>query len=299
MNSIEKFLQELLLSQDLSPEQEQTLQAHKKEVTDFLRDEFGNDPVIKYAGSHEKGTMNTDDYDLDIVCYFPCGDSRNLREIRDDVSMHLSKKYILEHKASAERITSLRGMSAPSSYHIDVVPGRFIEGTSDVFLNVAYGDKERMQTNLKTHINYVTESGCVPIIRLVKIWSYRNNLHIKTFILELFIIKALTGFKNKNNLKDAFLKVIKEFKDKFGNIQLEDPANTNNVISRTIEPSDKIMVAFAAEQTYDKINGSDNPADWKAVFHANAGKSIDRNDHSTIKVNSPAVIFSPRSPWCN
>jgi len=299
MKSIEKFLQELLLSQELSPEQEQALQAHKKEVTDFVRDEFGNDPVIKFAGSHEKGTMNCDDYDLDIVCYFPSSDLRSLRDIRDDVSAHLSKKYILEHKASAERITDLKGESVPNNYHIDVVPGRFIEGTSDVFLNVAYGDKERMQTNLKTHISYVVKSGCVSIIRLVKIWSCRNNVRIKTFILELFVIKALAGFQNKNNLKDAFLKVIGELKDKFGNVQLEDPANSNNVVSKSIDPSDKMKVAFAAEQTYDKINDSDNLADWENVFHENTGKSVTWNNHSTVKVNSPAVVFSPRSPWCN
>jgi hypothetical protein len=299
MNSVEKFLQELLSSQELSPEQEQALQSHKKEVTDFVRDEFGNEPVIKFAGSHEKGTMNCDDYDLDIVCYSPYSDTRSLREIRDDVSVHLSKKYILEHKASAERITNFKGASAPSTYHIDVVPGRFIEGTSDVFLHVAYGDKERMQTNLKTHINYVVKSGCVPIIRLAKIWSCRNNVRIKTFILELFVIKALAGFQNKNNLKDAFLKVIEEFKDNFGNVELTDPANTNNVVSRSIEPSDKLKVSFAAEQTYDKINDSDNLADWQNVFHENIAKNVSWTDHTAAKVNSPAVVFSPRSPWAN
>ena len=86
----EKFLQSLLASQDLSPEQERTLQAHKKEVTDFLRTEFGDEPKIKYAGSREKGTMIKDNYDLDIVCYFPSTDTRSLKEIREDVSNHLS-----------------------------------------------------------------------------------------------------------------------------------------------------------------------------------------------------------------
>jgi uncharacterized protein YunC (DUF1805 family) len=61
----ETFLQNLLAAQNLSDQQEKDLQAHKKEVTDFLRAKFGNDPVIKYAGSREKGTMICDKYDLD------------------------------------------------------------------------------------------------------------------------------------------------------------------------------------------------------------------------------------------
>ena len=69
--------------------------------------------------------MLADKYDLDIVCYFPSGDTRSLREIRADVSTHLRKKYVVQPKASAERITSLKETSTPSGYHIDVVPGRF------------------------------------------------------------------------------------------------------------------------------------------------------------------------------
>ena len=80
------------------------LQAHKKEVTDFLRTEFGNDPVIKYAGSWAKGTMIRDCYDLDIVCYFLSSDTRSLKEIRDDVAHRLATHYLTATKASAERI---------------------------------------------------------------------------------------------------------------------------------------------------------------------------------------------------
>ena len=87
----ENFLQELLASQDLLPEQERALQAHKKEITDFLRAEFGDVPVIKYAGSREKGTMIQDRYDLDIVCYFPSSDTRTLKQIRQDVSARLAE----------------------------------------------------------------------------------------------------------------------------------------------------------------------------------------------------------------
>ncbi|HEY5368351.1 MAG TPA: hypothetical protein VIJ75_05100 [Hanamia sp.] len=289
MNNIEKYLQELLNSQDLTTDQENTLQAHKKEVTDFLRVEFGNDPVIRYAGSHEKGTMIQDNFDLDIVCYFPSSDSRSLKDIREDVANHLRTKYATQSKASAERIMNLKDDKTPQGYHIDVVPGRFIENTKDVFLHVAYGDKERMQTNLKTHIDHIANSGCVPVIRLVKIWSNRNNVNIKTFVLELFIVKILNGSQNKDNLKTSFVKIIEALKDRFESIQLDDPANTNNIVSRLVSTSDKAMVVQAAKDAFAKIENTDRVDEWKKVFCEQPEKSYLSNNPQP---------FIPSRPWC-
>ena len=288
------FLQGLLDAQNLSQQQDKDLQSHKSEVTNFLRAEFGQDPVIKYAGSYEKGTMISDRYDLDIVCYFPSSDERSLKEIREDVSTRLSKKYILTHKASAERILDLKGTDAPVDFHIDVVPGRFIMNTKDVFLHVAQGDKERMQTNLKTHIDHIANSGCVPVIRLVKLWANRNNIHIKTFILELFVVEALSGSGTKDNLELSFLKVMEAFKDKFGNIELVDPANpTGNVVSRTITSSEKLVVAQAGENAFKQLVGSDNLSDWKTIFGETNVISTD-----SISSNSSSSGFTPQPPWC-
>jgi len=289
MNNIEKYLQELLNSQDLTTGQENMLLAHKKEVTEFLRAEFGDDPVIKYAGSHEKGTMIQDNFDLDIVCYFSSGDSRSLKDIREDVANHLRTKYELQSKASAERIMNLKDDKTPQGYHIDVVPGRFIEDTKDVFLHVAYGDKERMQTNLKTHIDYIVNSGCVPVIRLVKIWSNRNNVNIKTFVLELFIVKILNGSQNKDNLKESFVTIMEALKDRFESIQLDDPANTNNIVSRLVNASDKAMVVQAAKNAFAKIENTDNVDEWKKVFCEQAEKS---------RSNNNPLPFTPNRPWC-
>ncbi|HVU06645.1 MAG TPA: hypothetical protein VHE10_02560 [Candidatus Paceibacterota bacterium] len=293
---IQKFLNSLLASQDLLIEQENSLQTHKKEVTDFLVAEFGNKPKIKYAGSREKGTMIRDSYDLDIVCYFPSTDTRSLKEIRQEVSDHLSQRYVMQDKASAERITNLKGAKTPESYHIDVVPGRFIEGSNDVFIHVAYGDKERMQTNLKTHIDHIAKSGCVPVIRLVKLWSVRNNVSIKTFILELFVVEVLKGSQNKGDLRSGFIKVMEALRDNFGSMQLVDPANSNNVVSRTIDSSQRVMVSHVADETLSKIEDSTNLSDWRAVFH-------EENDRGTTASRSytpdagPTIINNPSKPW--
>lgn len=297
MNTIEKFLQDLLDSQNLKPEQELTLKAHKKEVTDYLVTEFQDkQPTIKYAGSYEKGTMIRDSYDLDIVCYFPNTDTRTLKEIRDDISTHLNKKYIMQDKASAERILSLKGATAPESYHIDVVPGRFISGSNDVFLHLAEGEKERLQTNLKTHISHIKDSGCVPIIRLVKIWAHRNNVKVKTFVLELFVVEVLNGSRSKNDLKVSFLKVLEEMKNRFVSIELVDPANTGNVVSRLMPTNEKTAVAQAASKAFDALNSQDSLAIWEDVFNE-AVSSVRSTTPGLINPRStPNTGFVPHSP---
>ncbi len=283
---MEKFLQDLLATQDLTPAQEAALQAHKEEITNYLRKEFGSDPIIKYAGSREKGTMISEYYDLDVVCYFPSSDARTLKEIRESVASHLAKEYRLHHKASAERILDLKSASTPANYHIDVVPGRFIEGSKDVFLHVAYGDKERMQTNLKTHITYIRDSGCVDIIRLIKLWACRNTIQIKSFILEIFIVRVLEGSKNKSKLKESIIEVFEAFKNNFETMKLVDPANSNNVVSTIMSDIEKATVKLFAEQMLNNIEKADTVDTWKDIFKEKAKATT-----------SPKPIVAPLKPW--
>ena len=298
----EKFLQDLLDSQHLSSQQEKDLCSHKTEVINFLRAEFGQDPVIKYAGSYEKGTMISDRYDLDIVCYFPSSDERSLKDIREDVATRLSENYLLTHTASAERILDLKGVEAPGDFHIDVVPGRFIKDAKDVFLHVASGDKDRMQTNLKVHIDHIVNSGCVPIIRLAKLWACRNNLKIKTFVLELFVIEALSGYQDKGDLRKGFLKAMEAFKDDFASAQIVDPANTNNIVSQLIDDSEKRAISQAAETVLEMIKDSNEVKDWQESFGVNF-KGVNSERNSTCGISAAATgyavggSFAPPSQW--
>jgi hypothetical protein len=300
--TVEQFLHELLSSQELTPNQEATLQAHKQEVTNYLRSEFGSAPIIKYAGSYEKGTLISECYDLDIVCYFPSSDQRTLKEIRNEVLSHLEKKYVIQEKASALRILTMKGILGPD-YHVDIVPGRFIEGTKDVFLHVAEGERERIQTNLKTHIDFITHSGCVDIIRLIKLWAHRNDISLRTFVLELFVIESLNGFRNKTNIKESFIEVLRAFKENFGKTQLTDPANTNNIVSQLIDSRTKTTVTQLAEASLRSIENSITLEDWEKIFEQNPKNGLIQPfvpstgpivPQDTLSTPRP---FTPRSPW--
>lgn len=284
------YLKSLLASQELSTPQQQSLDAHKAEVELFLRQEFGQSPIIKIAGSVSKGTAVSDSYDLDVVMYFPSSDTRTLKAIYQEVHNKLASRYTIDPKTSALRITGVSNASNNSDYHIDVVPGRFIPGTKDVFLYMNSADRERMQTNLKTHIDYITQSGCQEIIKLVKLWKVRNGVVFKTFILELFVIDALQGTHDKSDLENGFKKVMEAFVNNV-HVELVDPANTANVVSRTISDLGRQNMKARAQETFDIMRKHAADDKWKLIFKEEVITEL----YPVAQNRSSG--FTPTSPW--
>jgi hypothetical protein len=233
--------------------------------------------------------MIVESYDLDIICYFPSDTEKTLKEIYKDVWNALSSHYKLEAKSSAIRIRKEEPEQAEHDYHIDVVPGRFIQGTDDVFLYMNFADRERMQTNLKTHINYITQSGCQEIIKLVKLWKVRNDIVFKTFILELFVINALQGIRDKTELENAFKTVMEAFVNN-SHVELVDPANTANVVSRTISDLGRQNMKAKAQEALDIMRKHSSDDKWKLIFK----ETITERQPAT---QTASAGFAPRSPW--
>lgn len=284
----QKYLENLIENQKLKDQELNTLSEHREEVESLLREDFGDDPVIKYAGSKAKGTMIRENYDLDIVCYFSHEDDKSLKEIRDEVAEKLREKYQIEEKGTALRIRKSGEDNSLIDYHIDVVPGRFVdESQQDAYLYVQYGEKERMKTNIKTHIKHISESGCREVIKLAKLWNCRNDLHIKTFIIELFVIESLKDFDWKGRLDTGFKKILESFRDNFVSVRLEDPANSNNIVSQLLNDAQKKDIAQIAGGQLKSVDDEDADT-WKPLFKEDSQKSY-----------RPAVqISAPAKPWC-
>ena len=286
-----EFLEKVLESQNLSDNQLDTLKSHREEIEEYLREKYGQEPSIRYAGSKAKGTMIAESYDLDITCYFPSNNDSSLKELHDSVEKTLSEGYRVIHKASAIRIKKVDD-EVETDYHVDVVPGRFVDGKDgDVFLHVSYGDKERIQTNLETHISFVETSKCQDIIKLVKLWKVRNNVPLKTFVLEILVVETLSGSKSKDDLARSLRSVLEEIGDKIGTIKLVDPANSNNIVSETLERSEKEIIASKAKKALKILeeNENDELLAWKKIFD---------EETEAEKWVGPTVINNPQKPWC-
>jgi hypothetical protein len=239
------------------------LRQHKKEAEGLLREKYEYEPSIRYGGSYKKGTMNRDSYDLDLTCYFAresTAAGTSLEEIYGDVEEHLRTTYWTERKGSAIRLRSRDDLRA--DFHIDVVPGRFVEGKEgDVHLFQSNGDKKYLKTNLDRHIEHVCDCGVVSAIRLMKLWNVRRGVGIKTFALELLVIKLLIGRK-RAGLADQLTHVLEQFRDRADSLSITDPANANNDLSGMLNDTVRWNLEHHARATLETVQRDG----WEAVF---------------------------------
>lgn len=263
------YLKEVLAAQTLKDDSDEmkALRKRRAEVESLLRAEFkDSNPRIRYSGSHSKGTMILESYDLDLTCYFAQDDNaagESLKDIYANVKKALEKKYKVTAKNTSLRLLGLDQDVHGQDFHIDVVPGRFTDkDEKDVFLHQAEAEKERLKTNLDIHVSHVKDSGYTDAIRLMKLWRERHDVEIKTFVLELLVIKLLDD-RSLTKLSSQLLHVWEEFRDKSASLCVEDPANPQgNDLSKMLPEGLRGTMQQVAKDTLETIENKG----WEAVF---------------------------------
>lgn len=134
----QEYLERILKVQELKDESQELkdLQQRRKDVEGVLRKGFPKaSPTIRYGGSKAKDTLIRESYDLDLVFYLPHDDAtagENLKDIFQNVKKVLENYYYVDPKTSAVR---LRDKKNKIDFHIDVVPGRYVDNSkSDCFI---------------------------------------------------------------------------------------------------------------------------------------------------------------------
>lgn len=292
----EEYLTQILKNHSIgvdSPEMKK-LQETRKDVEALIREKFADcSPTIRYGGSKVKGTMIIDAYDLDIVSYFPHDDicaGETLKDIYDNAVNALAEQYYVEPRRSAIRIRSKD--SAHEDFHIDVVPGRFTDDTkSDTFLYQSGVEKGRLKTNLDVHIAHIRDSGLVDIIQLAKLWKVRNSIDLKTFGLELLVIKYATNSK-KNHLETGLVSFWEYLRDHGDNITIEDPANPGgNDLSVLLSDSTKALLSMFAKSALNLVEAGS----WESIF--GPAEVIEEAEKAVIVERfAPSYANAPK-PW--
>lgn len=293
------YLHDVLNSQNLDPDgpELKALQDERKKVESLLRKRFGYTPTIKYGGSKAKGTMIKESYDLDIIEYFPHDDTSagdTLEDIYNNTYAALSEEYLIEPKGSALRLTDKNPNTKGTYTHIDVVPGRYIDGDDgDVFLYRSKDKKKHLKTNLEVHIEHVRNSGVIEVIRLNKLWRVRNHVSIKNFALDLLTIDILKQRKNLV-LTSQLMNVWEEFRDHSDSLAIEDPANPfGNDLSEMLNDAVKQCLKDIATSTLAILDSNG----WDAVFG-----EVARTTNADKKASLEAIAASMPStskpkPW--
>jgi hypothetical protein len=273
------------------------LRAERKKVEEIIQSAFENsNPQIVYGGSKAKHTMVKSSYDLDLPIYFDHDDTEcgsTLKEIYENVKEALSDDYYIVPKNASLQLRVRDGDDSTYS-HIDVVPGRRVnedKSNTDVFLYQNEGEKNRLKTNLETHISHILNSGFRPEIKLAKIWKNKNNIDVKTFVLELLIVKVLKGRKDKS-LEENMVYLWEQFRDNIDNLAIQDPANSGNDLAPLLEQgksglklSATTALAFADADLWENILGEVKEQD------------TDKNISGTAVGVAPTLINNPPQQW--
>jgi hypothetical protein len=290
------YLEAVLRAQTLTDDSDEikALRARRTEVERLLRDGFPDSvPTLRYAGSKAKCTMIRESFDLDISCNFDRDDTaagETLKDIYTNAAAVLDSEYFVERKPSALRLRS----KTPSQddFHVDVVPGRFIDGDDgDVFLYRHSADKERQKTNLDVHISHIRDSGVRSAIRLMKLWNLRNAVRLKTFVLELLVIDLLAG-RAADSLSEQVLHVLSELRDNAAGLSVQDPANPNgNDLSDVMNDTTKTLLSSVAGNTLSRIE----TGGWETVFGPLEAPTEDEK-REAIR-SAPSVVTVRSKPW--
>jgi hypothetical protein len=234
-------------------------------------------------------------YDLDLICYFPREEDeagKTIKEIYEETEKALQDDYRVERKPSALRLRDKSGIDPGLDFHIDVVPGRYIDGDSgDVYIYQHAAEKERLKTNIETHIAYVKESGAVNAIRFTKLWRCRNGLTIKHFVLELLVVDLLSG-KKSASLSSQLTHVFTKFRDESNSLFVTDPANENNDLSGLLDAGVRSQLSIVARSTLNLIEDSG----WEAVFGRLVAANSLEGKMSALYA-AAASVATPTKPW--
>jgi len=249
----QQYLQALLEKYSLKDSDYESVKNKREAVESFLRADRSLGPKIDrfyYSGSYAKKTAINLDYDLDLCVYYKQDSFPSLREMYSETSAALKRFGQVDERNVSIRLPQGKGLS------VDIVPGRLISAQSDDINLYSRLRDSQIKSNIPKHKEYISNSDCRDVIKLMKIWKHKCGIHYKSFALELLVIEALKGYA-KNDFDPALQRVFSYAESNVETIKLVDPANSNNNVSDSIEAGDKINFKNQASAANRATNWAD------------------------------------------
>lgn len=254
-------------------------------VKDALVEKFKDQIVTRAinSGSYAKHDAINTKFDLDVCQPFKRNAFDTLEEMADAIFDFLNEEFedndLVGYATRKQRVsTGITFVIDGDEIQMDIVPGRelsiddYVE-TNRLNLHVRpklLEPASTTQTNIQKHIHLVKGKNSErSIIRLLKIWKTNKNKNsIKSFFIELITIKAFEKCSEVPTGVWEQLEMVLEFiRDNVKTIRLEDPANSNNVVSDTMTDSEKVNLYWDIEQMLEMIESSSD--NLKSYFPVN------------------------------
>jgi hypothetical protein len=251
-------------------------QEQREKIKLFLQKTF---PVVIESGpinsgSFAKFTNINAKYDFDIFVGFKKSAFPTLAEMFDTVfnkmkdqstQDELSLSYVRKQRVSIGLQYEIEG----KVFNFDVVPGRLVsEDLSDedpiekFTVNLYHEDsydkvRRSVKTNIKKHINLISgKTSERQVIKLLKILKHEHIIRMKSFLLELFVIKAFEKLNLNSNLFENLISTMKFIEENIQTITLLDPANSGNRVSDTIQEHEKEILGQQFRNIRNNIESS-------------------------------------------
>jgi hypothetical protein len=284
----------------------------REKVKDALAEKFKDQIVTRAinSGSYAKHDAINTKFDLDVCQPFKRNAFDTLEEMADAVFDFFNEEFedddLVTYATRKQRVsTGITFVIDGDEIQMDVVPGRELSADDYIDthrLNLFVRPKllesaSTTQTNIQKHIDLVKGKNAErEIIRLLKVWkTNKNKKRVKSFFVELITIKAFEKCSDVPTSIWGKLEMVLEYiRDNVQTIRLEDPTNSNNVVSDTMTDSEKENLHWDIKQMLEKIESSSD--NLKSYFPVNDEFFEDEEDKSdaALDIARSGVV---QKPW--
>lgn len=275
------------------------VKAKRDEIKDKLSEHYGSDKYSSLnSGSMAKHTATNIKFDIDVVEPFKHSSFATLETMFNDVYNFLNGEYGEQATVRKQKVSI--GIEFPKEaedaepIQIDIVPGRELNDddypdTHDLnlyFNEDHWGFKKgsRQKTNIYQQIEYIKgKADERKIIRLLKIWKKHHNKDYKSFMLELFCIKALESYTGKNEIWERLKYTMEYIRDNVEKetFYLTDPGNSSNNVLSTMDSFKRTSLKNEMVNMLSNIETNDSyflpyyfPKNEKYIVKKNEGYGI-------------------------
>lgn len=252
------------------------LYMHKRNEMMVEFETFFKGQIFPYlnSGSYAKHTAINKKFDFDISVPFKKGSFSKLEDMHKAVYDYFDKEYrnkdkdLLTVKNQKVSIGLEFHKKIKDTMHVlsyDIVPGRELDDyPKDFYLNLYlyenWGNIKKanyIQTNVRKHVELIEgKTHERKAIRLMKVWKNASHTQMKSFFIELMVIKAFEKNEKKvpEELWDQLKMVLEFFAKNITTIKLQDPANSGNIVSDTLVDAQKQAIQTNIESILKNID---------------------------------------------
>lgn len=204
------------------------------------------------TGAYSKGTAITLASHIDILVLLRPAPETEMREIFWSLFKYLTDHGYRPHTHGVAMRIQSNGLD------IDLLPACQMDGSSHDHMVFDKSAKAGIGTNVSRHVHLVANSRRTQEICALKIWRAQSSLDFPSLYLELTALAALEK-QRFGQLADNVMAVLRYISARLPSTVVKDPANPDNVISDSLSPSEKQIIAKAAAKELSDEN-------WKRIL---------------------------------